>query len=107
MRENSGEIEWATQDLDEPPTCYICLEGGEGLVRACNCRWNSGFSHSSARFNVKTLSPQNSFSFGGARVEIVAQLHGGDAAGTPPRVRKFIAPSPRTTGDACGPWIRW
>ena len=45
VRENSGQIERAARDLDEPPTCYICLEGGEGLVRDCDCRGNLGFAH--------------------------------------------------------------
>ena len=64
VRENSGQIEQAARDLDEPPTCYICLEGGEGLVRACNCRGNSGFAHLECLIQyAKTLSPQNSFSF--------------------------------------------
>ena len=38
VRECSGQIERAARDLDEPPTCYICLEGGEGLVRECKRR---------------------------------------------------------------------
>ena len=64
VRENSGQIEQAARDLDEPPTCYICLEGGEGLVRECNCRGNSGFAHLECLIQyAKTQSPHNSFSF--------------------------------------------
>ena len=64
VRENSGQIEKAARDLDEPPTCYICLEGGEGLVRDCLCRGNSGFAHLECLVQyAKTQSPQNSFSF--------------------------------------------
>ena len=44
VRSNSFEIERAARDLDEQPTCYICLEGGDGLVRECNCRGNTGFA---------------------------------------------------------------
>ena len=64
VRECSGQIERAARDLDEPPTCYICLEGGEGLVRECNCRGNSGFAHLECLIQyAKTQSPQNTFSF--------------------------------------------
>ena len=64
VRENSGKIERATKELDEPPTCYICLEGGDGLVRECNCRGNTGFAHLECLIQyAKTLTPQNSFSF--------------------------------------------
>ena len=64
VRSNSFEIERAARDLDEPPTCYICLEGGDGLVRECNCRGNTGFAHLECLIQyAKTLTPQNSFSF--------------------------------------------
>ena len=26
-------------------TCYICFDGGEGLVRGCSCRGGAGFAH--------------------------------------------------------------
>ena len=64
VRSNSFEIDRAARDLDEQPTCYICLEGGDGLVRECNCRGNTGFAHLECLIQyAKTLTPQNSFSF--------------------------------------------
>jgi len=64
VRECSGQIEQAARDLDEPPTCYICLEGGEGLVRECNCRGNSGFVHLDCLVQyARSESPDGKFSF--------------------------------------------
>ena len=48
-------------------TCYICFDGGEGLVRGCACRGTAGFAHVSclaeqamvmvARVEEKNLGP--------------------------------------------------
>ena len=64
VRDCSEQIEQAARDLDEPPTCYICLEGGDGLVRECNCRGNSGFAHLDCLVQyARSQSPDGTFSF--------------------------------------------
>jgi hypothetical protein len=45
VRELAPQVARCARELDEQPTCYICLEGGDGLVRSCNCRGTGGFAH--------------------------------------------------------------
>ena len=34
VRELAPQVARCARELDEQPTCYICLEGGDGLVRS-------------------------------------------------------------------------